>query len=156
MGHATVPEEPRVAELRLPIFLVLFVVVVLVIVLLVSVVVDVSPIGVEGVVRVSHDLAVVAGEPTPDAVDDPIPPAALQLRDNLNNIALVEAQARAVVGLVVVEGADVHDGLRESIHLRRGSGSGGPEGGGEWGEAGLTTGAGARGGRGGPGLGDLT
>ena len=59
------------------------------------------------VIRSIHHGAVVAGEPSPHAVDDPIPPTTLQLRDDLYDVALLEGQARAVVGDIVVERAHV-------------------------------------------------
>ena len=53
------------------------------------------------------DGTVVAGEPASSAVDHAIPPATVQLRDHLNDIALAETQTGAVVGFVVVKRADV-------------------------------------------------
>lgn len=74
---------------------------------------------VQVVARALDDGAVVAGEPAAHAVDDAVPPAALELGDDLDHVALAEAQARAVVGIVVVEGAHIHAAgrrPREAVH----------------------------------------
>ncbi|KAH0356908.1 guanine-nucleotide dissociation stimulator CDC25, partial [Aureobasidium melanogenum] len=68
----------------------------------------------------SNELAVVAGKPSSHTADNAIPPAALELGDNLDDVALAEAQAGAVVGIVVVECTHIHGahwGGSEAIHV---------------------------------------
>jgi len=59
-------------------------------------------------VGAADDLAVVAREPASDTVDDAIPPSALELGYDLDDVALVEAETCPVVRLVVVERPHVH------------------------------------------------
>src|SRR5688572_30058908 len=60
-------------------------------------------------VRARDDLAIIAGKPTTHLVDDTIPPAALELCDDLNHVAFMKAQACPVIGLIVVQSAHIHD-----------------------------------------------
>ena len=67
-------------------------------------------------VRVVHD-AVVAWEPAAHAAQEAVPPAALELGDDLDDVALAEAQAGAVVpGLVVVQRAHIAQRRRHGRH----------------------------------------
>ena len=73
---------------------------------------DIRAAGVVGQVvgRAGNDSAVVAREPAANAVDHTVPPSALQLGNDLDDVALAETQARAVVGVVVVELLPVNTG----------------------------------------------
>lgn len=64
----------------------------------------------------SDGLAIIAREPAANSIDDTVPPAALELGDDLDDVALVEAETGPVVGLVVVESTDVHAAGRRSSH----------------------------------------
>lgn len=76
------------------------------------------------VVGAGDHLTVIAGKPAPDAVDDSIPPAALELVDDLDHVALMKTQTGSVVGLVVVQSANIHGARRrcphDAIHGTRG------------------------------------
>jgi hypothetical protein len=67
-----------------------------------------------------NDLAIIARKPASNLVDHAVPPTTFELGDDLDHIALVEAQASPVVGLVVIQSADVHDarwrGADHAIH----------------------------------------
>jgi hypothetical protein len=72
------------------------------------------------VVGLGNELAVVAGKPSSHAADNAIPPPALELGDDLDNVALPEAQTGAIVGVVVVESPHIHGahwGGCEAIHV---------------------------------------
>ncbi|KAJ8110153.1 hypothetical protein OPT61_g6925 [Boeremia exigua] len=84
-----------------------------------------APVVLETLAWSLHDGAVVAREPAAHAVDHPVPPSALQLRDDLDNVALAEAQAGAVVGVVVVERLHVHAPWRNGTTVAVHGGGGG-------------------------------
>lgn len=70
--------------------------------------------------RLVDELAVIAREPSSIAVHDAIPPATLELGQDLDDIALAEAKTGLVVCFIVVEGANIdarrRDGASVSIH----------------------------------------
>lgn len=65
----------------------------------------------EHILGVRKHLTVITRKPSPHPINNAIPPSALELRDHLNHIALMETQTRPVISLVVVQRAHVHDGL---------------------------------------------
>ena len=72
------------------------------------------------IVGTRDKLTVVAREPASNTIYNTIPPAALELGDDLNYISFVETETSAIVGLVVVEGADIHGphwgGTNDAVH----------------------------------------
>lgn len=60
------------------------------------------------VLGLCDELAVVAGKPSSHAANNAVPPATLELGDDLDDVALSEAQTGAIVGIVVVQCTHIH------------------------------------------------
>src|SRR5205814_9422844 len=76
------------------------------------------------VIRARHYSAIIAWEPAPYIINHSIPPATLELCEDVNNVAFPKAQACLIVGVIVIERSHIKCGRRVrsrsiAVHTRR-------------------------------------